>query len=132
LESARFDVIAKVPAETTKQQSRLMLRNLLAERFGLVLHHSTKEAAIYALVVAKNGPKLKESVDDPNAAPPPDSGAPDRPAVGRDGMPQLPKGAGRRGAMMMMGPGGRMRMAANGTTIANFAETIAMQLDRPV
>ena len=141
LESTRFDIVAKVPAGTTPQQSRLMLQNLLAERFKLILHHSTKEASIYALLVAKNGPKLKESVDGPNTTPPPggpDSGDQAGPAafgrvtVGRDGMPQLPPGAGKGGAFMMMAPGGRLRTVANGSTIAKFADMLAMQLDRPI
>jgi uncharacterized protein (TIGR03435 family) len=38
-----------------------MLQNLLADRFQLKLHRESKDAPIYALVVAKNGPKLKES-----------------------------------------------------------------------
>src|SRR5205814_1967287 len=74
MSSARFDISAKVPAGTTKAQSNVMLRNLLADRFKLVLHHSTKEASIYVLLVAKGGPKLKESAkestDDAAAAPP--------------------------------------------------------------
>jgi uncharacterized protein (TIGR03435 family) len=118
-----------------------MLQHLLAERFKLVLHHSTKEASIYALLVAKNGPKLKESVDDPNAAQAP--GGPVTggarggdttagPMIGKDGMPQLPPGAGRRGAVMMMAPGGKMRMVANGATIAKLVDMLAMQLDRPI
>jgi uncharacterized protein (TIGR03435 family) len=36
-----------------------MLQMLLAERFQLKLHHETKELSVYALVVAKNGPKLQ-------------------------------------------------------------------------
>ena len=32
-----------------------------------VLHHETKEVTAYDLVVAKNGPKLKESPPDPDA-----------------------------------------------------------------
>ena len=38
-----------------------MLQSLLADRFKLTLHHDTKELPIYALVVAKNGPKFHES-----------------------------------------------------------------------
>lgn len=141
LESARFDIAAKVPAGATKEQSRLMLQNLLAERFRLVLHHSSKEASIYALLVAKGGPKLKESVVDPNAAaaddrasdgPPPGAVAGARMAMGKDGMPQLPKGFGRGGTVMMMAPGGRLRMVANGVTMAKFIDTLSNQLDRPV
>jgi len=138
LESARFDISAKLPAGVTEQQSRLMLQNLLAERFKLVLHHASKEASIYGLVVAKNGPKLKESVADA-AVPETDSaGPPDAPlrsgkmTLDKDGMPKVPPGAGRGGGIMMMAPGGKMRMVANGVTIASFTETLSMQLDRPV
>ena len=47
--------------KTAGQQMRQRLQALLAERFLLAIHHETKEAPIYALVVAKNGPKLQES-----------------------------------------------------------------------
>lgn len=39
---------------------RQMIQALLADRFKLSLHRESKEAPIYALVVAKGGPKLKE------------------------------------------------------------------------
>jgi len=64
MSSARFDLSAKVPAGATKAQSNVMLQNLLADRFKLVLHHSTKESSIYALLVAKGGPKLPENKAD--------------------------------------------------------------------
>src|SRR5580700_5618470 len=68
-ESERFNIIATVSPRTTLQQFRLMLQNLLADRFKLALHKETREMAIYSLGVAKNGPKLKKAT--PN--PPPDS-----------------------------------------------------------
>ena len=40
-----------------------MLQALLANRFKLRLHPDTKEVQGFALVLAKNGPKLKPSVD---------------------------------------------------------------------
>jgi uncharacterized protein (TIGR03435 family) len=40
-------------------QLREKLQSLLAERFGLVVHKEMKDAPAYALVVGKNGPKLK-------------------------------------------------------------------------
>ena len=43
------------------KQARERLRSILAERFRLRIHRDTKEAPVYALVIAKNGPKLKES-----------------------------------------------------------------------
>src|SRR6266446_4406926 len=67
LDSERFDIVAKVPQGATKEQFLLMIQNLLAERFKLTLHREKKELPMFALLVGKNGPKLKESVDDPNA-----------------------------------------------------------------
>jgi len=57
----RYNVTANVPAGATKDQFRQMLQGLLAERFGLKVHRETREMAVYSLVVAKGGPKLKES-----------------------------------------------------------------------
>jgi bla regulator protein blaR1 len=68
----RFDIQAKadgsVDAELRKlapDQARLvkehMLQSLLVDRFKLTLHRETRNMPIYALVVAKNGPKLQES-----------------------------------------------------------------------
>lgn len=46
-----------------------MLQEMLADRFKLVVHRATKESSAYDLVVAKGGPKLKESKpDDPHPA----------------------------------------------------------------
>jgi uncharacterized protein (TIGR03435 family) len=57
----RFDVVAKVPAGATPEHVPLMLRALLAERFHLNFHRESKAMQIYALEVAKGGPKMKES-----------------------------------------------------------------------
>jgi uncharacterized protein (TIGR03435 family) len=56
----RFDVIAKAPAATPRDQLLLMLRGLLAERFRLSMHVEARTVAHYALVPGKNGPKLHE------------------------------------------------------------------------
>ena len=135
LRTVRFDISAKVPAGTTKAESRLMLQSLLAERFKFVLHHSTKESNIYALLVAKGGPKLKETPKDtPGADPNVPPAAPDMKNVrmGKDGMPEIPAGGPKGRMMIMMVPGGRMKMNVSGTTIAKFTDALAMQLDRPV
>lgn len=143
-ESERYDITAKVPPGTTKEQFQLMLQSLLAERFKLTVHRQSKELPIYALVVAKGGPKMKESVVDPNAATAggPNAGAAEggrgsplanaavRATVGKDGFPQLPPGG--RGALMIMGMNGRMRMAANGQSMGQLAEMLSNQLSRPV
>ena len=80
INSERFDIVAKsergsseseAPADlrnmtdaqmkTTVEQMRLKLQALLADRFQLTIHHDTKEQPVYALVIGKNGSKLKES-----------------------------------------------------------------------
>ena len=70
ISSPRFDVQAKasdaaiaevqrLPAMPQVTQVRLMLPSLLADRFQLKVHFTTKEIPAYALVVAKVGPKFK-------------------------------------------------------------------------
>lgn len=59
LNSDVFDVIAKVPEGTTPAAANLMLRSLLADRFGLVVHNGTRPLPRYVLTVGKNGSKLK-------------------------------------------------------------------------
>ena len=61
LASDRFDVIAKVAPGVTAEQARLMLRTLLADRFGLKLHNDTKPLPVFVLSLGKGKHKLKES-----------------------------------------------------------------------
>jgi uncharacterized protein (TIGR03435 family) len=56
-------IVATVPAGTSVGDFRLMVQSLLAERFKLTVHRETKQVSGYALEVAKNGPKLKESAN---------------------------------------------------------------------
>ena len=46
---------------TVRDQIAERLRALLADRFQLVVHKETKDQPIYALVVSKNGAKLREA-----------------------------------------------------------------------
>lgn len=61
----RYDVAAKanVAGNLTEKQLQPMLQALLAERFKLRLHKSSKEMSGYVLVVTKGGPKLKAAAD---------------------------------------------------------------------
>jgi len=95
LSNERYDIAAKVPVGTSKEQSLVILQNLLIERFHLQLHRETKEVPIYELVVAKNGPKFKESPSETvsAAAPAPDlanANEPLRLKTGPDGVVELP------------------------------------------
>lgn len=58
-----FDVIAKPPDGATATSARVMLQNLLAERFGLSVLHSTRPVPRYVLTIGK-GSKLKAAAGD--------------------------------------------------------------------
>ena len=54
-----YDVIAKVPDGVTPATAKLMLQELLAERFGLVARRETHSVPRFVLSVGKGGSKLK-------------------------------------------------------------------------
>lgn len=69
METERFDVTAKedesvwkrlrnLPASQEGAANRQLIRELLAERFGLKVHQEQKVLTTYTLEVAKGGPKL--------------------------------------------------------------------------
>jgi len=63
-----YDFQATMPADTTREQAREMLRNFLVERFKLVVHWEKRDMPVYSLVIAPGGFKLKPS--DPQTGPP--------------------------------------------------------------
>lgn len=131
----RWDILGKIPDGGSKDQVPEMLLALLTERFKLAVHRDTKDLPVYALVVGKNGLKMKESSPDddapatdataPNGAllppppPPPPGGAPPPggPGAGRGpmviGTPngQMSVTANGRGAVIKGGPNGTMKMS---------------------
>ncbi len=65
IDSEGFDIVAKAEtADPTIEQFRGMMQKLLADRFQLTFHRETREMPVYALVLAKNGPKFKVSDKD--------------------------------------------------------------------
>jgi uncharacterized protein (TIGR03435 family) len=60
LNSTSYDILAKAAGPVPVRALRLMLQQLLADRFKLKLHHETKEIPVYELTVAKGGPKLPD------------------------------------------------------------------------
>ncbi len=142
LDSERFDITAKVPPGTTKEQMQVMLQNLLADRFKMTFHREKKEMNSYVLTVGKNGSKLKvadpEPPADPNAPaeprrPLPEPGGRGPMAMGKDGFPEMPKGLGGKGGgpMMMMMPG-KAKMVCARCSISRLADTLSSQLGKPV
>jgi uncharacterized protein (TIGR03435 family) len=62
---AIFDVEAKAAGPVSEDQCRLMVQTLLADRFKLTVRRLRQEVPAYALVVAKNGPKMRQvNLDD--------------------------------------------------------------------
>jgi uncharacterized protein (TIGR03435 family) len=62
--SDRYDIVAKEGGNVSNDQVLLMVQSLLEDRFKLMLHRETKELPVFALIVGKNGLKLKKSADD--------------------------------------------------------------------
>lgn len=50
-----FDIEARGPVNATKDQMRLMMQSLLADRFKLVVHWENKQVPVFSLVLAKPG-----------------------------------------------------------------------------
>jgi uncharacterized protein (TIGR03435 family) len=63
LPDSRFDIVAKAAGPATEEEMRVMMQSLLASRFGLKVHREEKEMSGMALVVAKDGAKLKANED---------------------------------------------------------------------
>jgi uncharacterized protein (TIGR03435 family) len=55
----RFDIVGQAAAETPDAEMRKMLQTLLAERLNLGLHHEQRELPYLALVIGRNGHKLR-------------------------------------------------------------------------
>lgn len=122
-DSAGFDINAKMDADSVEafkklskddasDQRRVMMQQMLADRFHLKVHHETRELSVYNLVIAKGGFLLKEA--DPNATYP--------------NGPKGPDGQSRAGMMMMMNG----ELTAQGVPISNLVNILSQQLHRQV
>lgn len=120
-DSSRYRIEAK--PETPQRRGIMngpMLQALLEDRFKLSLHREVKEVPVYALTVAKSGPKLQPSregsciaVEFDNLPPPT---APGQPEPVFCGMSEVTE----KGYKLFR------------TTIADFATEFSARLDRPV
>jgi bla regulator protein blaR1 len=113
------DEIRKNPDQFNARR-RQMVRSLLADRFKLTLSHETKDLPVYALVVAKGGPKFHETT-----LPPPDPNNPQPPP----GPPQPGQPFRGRGVMMRIGRG---QLNMNGAPMSAFADALSEQVGRKV
>lgn len=134
LDVKTFELAAKLPAGATQAQLRLMLQNLLAERFHLALHRETKSMPGYRLTVAKDGAKLK-----PSKQPAPANGAdafdplppapPNELEVHEDGYPNVPPD---EGSWMVVLRTGYARTRQLNASMEDLTGMLANQLERPV
>jgi uncharacterized protein (TIGR03435 family) len=93
----KFDIEARGPANATKDQMRLMMQALLAERFQVAVHFETHEVPVLAMTLVKpgkTGPGLRPHAEGPSCETPP------RPELFPpvcDAMPMMFEGGQRRG-----------------------------------
>ena len=99
-----IDGVPNVEGAPNWNQYRRMLQKLLGSRFGLQMHPDKRELSVYTLTVAKGGPKLEKSKDDPDA---------------------LSDQSGH-------GIGAQQYMKFTNDSMTDFAKTMQLMVDRPV
>ena len=136
MDSARYEIAAKVPQGATREQVSHMWQALLAERFGLRVHRETKELAMYALLKTKNGVKLKRDDRDDTASDAADTTEFSPNIVkGADGFPDLAAGQKlpRSYEIVVGGTDGILyKLWAHRETMELLADRLSAQLSRPV
>jgi uncharacterized protein (TIGR03435 family) len=152
LKSQMYEIHAKLPEGSNKDQIPEMMQSLLAERFKLAFHKETRELPVYALIVGKNGPKMKEVVEEPAAPASGDAAktTSEKESAGKQvASVDTPEGemkikqegrgmtmnmnTGKNGQMRMtVGENGAMRMEFGKMTMSDFAELLAQFTDRQV
>jgi uncharacterized protein (TIGR03435 family) len=73
----RFDIEARAEGNPAKDELRLMMQSLLADRFKLAIHNEVRQVPVFALVLSKagkTGPGMQPHPDDSSCMsnPPPD------------------------------------------------------------
>jgi len=136
--SKRYDIEAHASGNPGKDQMRLMIQSLLADRFKLAIRIETQQKSIFALVLdkpGKTGPQLRPYPDGTpcNSSDPTSSGS------GASGPPQtvdtmFPMICGGYAGMPASAPG-RLRVGARNVTIQIIADQfpgLADSINRPV
>jgi uncharacterized protein (TIGR03435 family) len=126
-----FEINAKAAGNPTKDQMRLMMQSLLAERFHLVVHYEMQEMPVYVLTLIKPGkwgPKLIRHAD----GPPCDESVPRDPATGLadPGADVFPRRC--ESQTSVPGKNGRIVQGTRNTTMAVLAGFLARTGGRPV
>jgi uncharacterized protein (TIGR03435 family) len=143
----RFDVEARASGNPTKDQYRLMVQALLADRFKLALHHEIRQGPVFALILLKPGqpgPQLQPHPDDqpcsttftpghglPRTGPEPSAPSPPSATTGLQ-MELVPCGIGN--LALPPSASGRIRIGGRGLTMAEIAGSLGGDalIDRPI
>jgi uncharacterized protein (TIGR03435 family) len=117
-----------VRAVRGKLDATELLQSLLEDRFKLVVHRETKDLPAYALVVVKNGLKIKELPPDPE----PDASDPDKGKVD-----VTASSGGRSGTVVSYGKGSYVtytlnKLEAKKVNFASLVDTLGRFVDRPI
>lgn len=126
LELDRFDVIAKLPPDTTPEFRKQMLQTLLAERFKLVVHKDTRPMPVWALRVGKKM-HMTQAASDGEEGKQQESGCKPQPQGSVDGRPPgriMIMNASGTMSTFELGPGGTLRYACRNITMAGFADAL--------
>ncbi|HWF47069.1 MAG TPA: TIGR03435 family protein [Bryobacteraceae bacterium] len=109
--------IDKLPRDDQKDKLMQMVQALLADRFKLAISHESKEMSIYAMVVAKGGPKMKVS----------DFKPPEHP----EALPPMPPKSGNQAmrGRIMFRPG---NLTSTGIEMRMLADALSRFTGRPV
>jgi uncharacterized protein (TIGR03435 family) len=134
LDAKTFEVAAELPRGVTQAQLRLMLQNLLVERFHLTVGHEERVMPVYKLAAAKNGPKLKESSQPPpgldhDGFDPLPPAPPNELDVYEDGYPNVPPA---EGSWLVVLRSGYARTRQLNASMADLAGILSNQLEKPV
>lgn len=131
IDSDRYAIEARAAGPVGKDQMRLMMQTLLADRFRLAVHFETQETAVMALRLVKpgkTGPKLL-----PHSAGPPcqDLGAPAPQSRAGDSKQPFPARCYVQDLNM---DGHQLRAGSRNTTLDELAGALSGlgRLDRPV
>jgi uncharacterized protein (TIGR03435 family) len=125
----RFDITARSDGRPTKDQMRLMMQALLADRFKLIVHRETRQAPVFALVLRKPGQAGPELVAHPPSdtcavapAAEADDSTPNVPPP-RSAMGELPRVCGVIAHLPTSAPG-HIRFGGRGVTLSLLASSL--------
>ncbi len=128
LNAERYDIVANIPKGATKAEFKIMLGNLLRDRFNLRFHMDSKPLPVYVLHVAKNGTRLREATHAPGTD---NAAAPSVPVGGRDAQGFLVVPAGFQGSRALP-IDGEIFVTAQDAPLVELTRLIETKVGRPI